>query len=223
MKVCTFLPYRGPRSACAPQHMDAVEYRAGLNWQMPDPHTFYYCRHRSMIQVIHKADPSLTVRLSQVLCSTVCLCASNAVQQQLYETVKWHFAGPSYKHAVWMTYTGCWTTLPRLWAIECIIIMVIQGHCFLCQSKACMWLPYNDVLVILSEPFQIYNNLKGQKSSVFLLHLLPLLVVNLSSSVMNLIRQKTYIRVFGESFDEDLVILAWIVFVQNQRVLDRGR
>jgi len=47
--------------------MDSVEYRAGLNWQMPDLNSFYYCRHRSMIRVIHKPNPSLTVRLSKVL------------------------------------------------------------------------------------------------------------------------------------------------------------
>lgn len=64
---------------CAAQRTDEVEYRAGLNWQMPDVDSFYYCRHRSMIQVIHKADPSLTVRLSKVLCQgyvcTLMLCS----------------------------------------------------------------------------------------------------------------------------------------------------
>lgn len=56
---------RGPRSLCAARSMDSVEYRAGLNWQMPDLNSFYYCRHRSMIRVIHKPNPSLTVRLSK--------------------------------------------------------------------------------------------------------------------------------------------------------------
>jgi len=69
------LNYRGPRSVCAAQRMDEVEYRAGLNWQMPDVNSFYYCRHRSMIQVIHRDDPSLTVRLSKVLCHD-CVYAS---------------------------------------------------------------------------------------------------------------------------------------------------
>jgi len=58
---------RGPHAVCAERKVDEVVYRAGLNWQMPDLNSFYYCRHRSMIQVIHKPDPSLTVRLSEVL------------------------------------------------------------------------------------------------------------------------------------------------------------
>jgi len=58
--------YSGPRSVCAERNTDAVEYHAGLNWQMPNLNSFYYCRHRSMIKVIHKPDPSLTVRLSEV-------------------------------------------------------------------------------------------------------------------------------------------------------------
>jgi len=72
LQVCNFLAYRGPNSVCARQTKDAVEYHAGLNWQMPDPNTFYYCRHRSMIKVIHKPDPSLTVRLSKV-CYYMCI------------------------------------------------------------------------------------------------------------------------------------------------------
>jgi len=51
---------------CAKPNKDAVKYHAGLNWQMPDLNSFYYCRHRSMIKVIHKPNPSLTVRLSEV-------------------------------------------------------------------------------------------------------------------------------------------------------------
>ena len=74
--MCDCLSFRGPRSVCAAPRTNAIEYRAGLNWQMPDPNTFYYCRHRSMIQVIYKPDPSLTVRLSKVTC-VVCVSNSN--------------------------------------------------------------------------------------------------------------------------------------------------
>jgi len=71
--MSTIFCYRGPHSVCPRHRTDAVEYRAGLNWQMPDPDTFYYCRHRSMIKVIYKLDPSLTVRLSKVSCYSVCI------------------------------------------------------------------------------------------------------------------------------------------------------